>query len=144
MSQRPARVRIIAASADAAFADRLAAELHARGFEIVSGEESRGLNDAVVVVWSGAAISSKALIDAARGPLRDNILVPVSIGRVEPQAPFRNLSAIDFASWSGDRGDPRFAALADAIMQAGGPELPSVANAPMADLSSAPAAPLAS
>ncbi len=107
MSDRPARVRIIAASANAALADRLAAELHARGFEIVSGEGARGLNDAVVVVWSGAAISSKGLIEAALGPLRDNILVPVSIGRIEPPAPFRGLPAIDLAGWSGERSDPK-------------------------------------
>ena len=141
MSDRPARVRIIAASANAAFADRLAIELHARGFEIVSGEESRELNDAVVVVWSGASISSKGLIDAALGPLRDNILVPVSIGRIEPPAPFRGLPAIDLAGWSGDRGDPRFAALADAIAQAGGPGRPPVIRAPVTDFASAPVAP---
>lgn len=115
---RTGAVQIFAHAANAAFAERLAAALDAAGYRIVNGAFDPAAVDAVLVVWSGAAMGSERLLAAAAAPLARDMLVPLSIGRVEPPQGFRHLEPVDLGGWSGDRGDPRWRRVLEAIEDA--------------------------
>ncbi len=112
---RTGAVQIYAHSANAAFAERLAAALDAAGYEIVTGPFNQLAVDAVIVVWSGAAIGSARLLEAAREPLDCGVLVPVSIGMVEPPYGFQHLPPVNLGGWTGEAGDPRWRRVLDEI-----------------------------
>ncbi|MEQ8936690.1 MAG: hypothetical protein RIE56_12950, partial [Amphiplicatus sp.] len=112
---RTGAVQIYAHSANAAFAERLALALDAAGYEIVTGPFNQLAVDAVIVVWSGAAMGSARLLEAAREPLSCGILVPVSIGMVEPPYGFQHLPPVNLGGWTGDAGDPRWRRVLDEI-----------------------------
>jgi formylglycine-generating enzyme required for sulfatase activity len=145
MVTAPARaVQIYAATANAAFAERIANALNAEGVEVVTGDFALSGALAVIVVWSAASVGSKKLIAAARGPLDAGAVIPVSLGRVEPPLGFRRVQAVDLAAWSGALDDPRWrfvmdeiARLADARLAAA-PALPHAAIAPLAEHDAAP------
>ena len=105
---RTGAVQIYAHSANAAFAERLAAALDTAGYEIVTGPFNQLAVDAVIVVWSGAAMGSARLLEAAREPLDCGVLVPVSIGMVEPPYGFQHLPPVNLGGWTGEAGDPRW------------------------------------
>lgn len=112
------KVQIYAAAANAAFADKVAQALDAEGFAIVTGAFESSRAAAVVVVWSGAAIASKRLIEAALAPLQHGALVAVSIGRIEPPDAFKGRAPTDLSNWSGAASDPRWRAVVDEIRRA--------------------------
>lgn len=110
-----AKVQIYAAAANAAFADKVAQGLDAEGFSIVTGDFEKSGADAVVVIWSGTAIGSRRLIEAALAPLKRGALVPVSIGKIEPPDAFKSPSPVDLSNWSGATTDPRWRVVVDEI-----------------------------
>lgn len=112
------KVQIYAASANAAFADRVAQALDSEGFSIVTGDFEKSGAEAVIVVWSGTAIGSKRLIEAALAPLRRGALVPVSIGKIEPPDDFKGLSPVDLSNWTGATIDSRWRSVIDAVRRA--------------------------
>ncbi|MEE2690335.1 MAG: SUMF1/EgtB/PvdO family nonheme iron enzyme [Pseudomonadota bacterium] len=131
---RTGAVQIYAHAANAAFAERLAAALDVAGYEIVTGPFNRFAVDAVIVVWSGAAMGSVRLLEAAREPRDCGMLAPVSIGMVEPPEEFRHLPPVNLGGWSGDTADPRWRRVLEAIEEAAyamhGPAPASVATPP--------------
>jgi len=118
--ESPARVQVYAAAANAAFADKIVRALDREGFELVNGEFARSGAAAVIVVWSGASIASKTLIEAARGPLERGLLIPVSIGRIEAPEAFRHIAPVDLAGWTGEACDPRWRFVTEEIRRASG------------------------
>lgn len=108
MHEAIVRVQIYAATADAAFAEKIALALHRRGVLIVNGPFDPRMSDAVVAVWSPAALRSRKLLDAAQAPLAEGALVPVSLGRVPPPDGFEGLEPANLAGWEGDDNDPRW------------------------------------
>ncbi|MEX0645506.1 MAG: formylglycine-generating enzyme family protein [Parvularculaceae bacterium] len=132
------RVKILAAPANAAFAEKVALALGAEGYEIAAGEFDPKEVDAAIIVWSGASIGSPEIVKAAAAPLSCNALIPLSIGRIEAPAAFRHLEPVDFAGWNGDVLDERWRFVIDEIDRAAyAARLPPGAAA----LQSPPAAP---
>jgi formylglycine-generating enzyme required for sulfatase activity len=111
----PFTAQIYAATANAAFAERIAAALNAEGIEVVTGDFALSGAAAVIVVWSGASIGSKRLIAAAQSPLAARALVPVSLGRVDPPDGFAHLQPVDLAGWGGSADDPRWRFVIDEV-----------------------------
>lgn len=151
METAPARaVQIYAATANAAFAERIANALNAEGVEVVTGDFAVSGALAVIVVWSAASVGSKKLIAAARGPLDAGAVIPVSLGRVEPPLEFRRVQAVDLAAWSGAASDPRWRFVMDEIARVAAVRLAAAAAqapaaiAPPAERDAAKAAPPAS
>jgi formylglycine-generating enzyme required for sulfatase activity len=114
-SPQAAKVQIYAATANAGFAEKIANCLDRAGMEIVTGDFLISGADCVIVVWSGVSISSRRLIEAAKRPLSNGVLVPVSIGRIEPPEGFKHLQPVDLAGWGGDNADPRWQFVLDEI-----------------------------
>ena len=57
--------------------------------------------DAVVVLWSEAAIASPWVQDEAAEGRDSGRLVPILIGAEKPPLGFRQFQAVDFANWDG-------------------------------------------
>lgn len=112
------RVRILAATGNAAFAEKIAIALEAQGYEIAEGDFDPKDMDAAIVIWSGASIGSPEMVKAAALPLAYGALIAVSIGRVEPPQAFRHIPPIDLAGWSGDGDDARWRAVLDEVDRA--------------------------
>jgi formylglycine-generating enzyme required for sulfatase activity len=112
------RVQILAAAANAAFAEKLALALEAEGYQIADGAFDPKEVDAAIIVWSGASIASPDMVKAAALPLACNALIPVSIGRIEAPPAFRHLESVDLAGWSGDAHDERWRFVVDEIDRA--------------------------
>ncbi|MEQ1929039.1 MAG: SUMF1/EgtB/PvdO family nonheme iron enzyme [Parvularculaceae bacterium] len=134
--QNSRAAQIYAATANAPFAEKIAAALDAEGVEIVTGDYAASGAAAVIVVWSGASIGSKRLIEAARSPLTAGALIPVSIGRVEPPEGFRHLQPVDLAGWSGVPTDPRWRFVMDELSRIA--LLKAPASVPVAELAPEP------
>ncbi|WP_375201821.1 SUMF1/EgtB/PvdO family nonheme iron enzyme [Hyphococcus sp.] len=101
-------VQLLAASANANFADKIAKALLRAGYRLDPGEFDPARIDAVVVLWTGVALDKPGLIDVAREAWKARRLTPVSIGRVEPPFGSRDVAPMDLAGWRGDDGDPRW------------------------------------
>lgn len=113
--QAPLTAQIYAATADAAFAEMIAAALNAEGVEVVTGDYAQSGAVAVIVVWSGVSVGSRRLIAAAQSPLAAGVLIPVSIGRIEPPEAFRRLQPVDLYGWTGSIADPRWRFVVDEL-----------------------------
>lgn len=111
----PFTAQIYAATANAAFAEKIAAALNAEGIEVVTGEYAMSGAAAVIVVWSPASIGSRRLIAAAQSPLAASALVPVSIGGVDPPDGFMHLQPVDLGGWAGSPDDPRWRFVIDEL-----------------------------
>ncbi|MGE0410064.1 MAG: SUMF1/EgtB/PvdO family nonheme iron enzyme, partial [Amphiplicatus sp.] len=112
------QISVLHAEENRGFACNLAAALAADGHSVWRSEEGapapgRPHADAVVVVWPKRA--SVSVADAARKALARRVLVPVSVGDVEPPASFSHLWPIDLAGWEKDRDDPRWQFVRDEI-----------------------------
>ncbi|WP_375204691.1 SUMF1/EgtB/PvdO family nonheme iron enzyme [Hyphococcus sp.] len=101
-------VQLLAASANANFADKIAKALLRAGYKLDPGSFDPDRIDAVVVLWTGVALDKPSLIDAARQAWNARRLTPVSIGRVEPPFGSREVTPMDLAGWRGDDEDPRW------------------------------------
>lgn len=101
-------VQLLAASANANFADKIAKALLRAGYRLDPGAFDPGRIDAVVVLWTGVALDKPGLIEVARDAWKARRLTPVSIGRVEPPFGSRDVAPMDLAGWRGDDGDPRW------------------------------------
>lgn len=101
------------------FARQAAAGLAGEGHSVFRRENAPAedhLNaDAVIVVWSAALLSSPDMLDAARRALARRILVPISVGGVEPPGSFAHVLPIDLSGWQGDRNDPRWQFVRDEV-----------------------------
>ncbi|WP_200815205.1 formylglycine-generating enzyme family protein [Amphiplicatus metriothermophilus] len=109
--------QIYAHAANAAFVDKIARALDLAGCRVANGPFDPEAVDAVIVVWSGAAINSPALIAAAEAPRAAGALAPVSIGRIEPPEPFQAIPAVNLGGWTGDPDDPRWRRALEAARQ---------------------------
>lgn len=109
--------QIYAHAANAAFVDKIARALDQAGCRVANGPFDPAAVDAVIVVWSGAAINSPALIATAEAPRAAGALAPVSIGRIEPPEPFQAIPAVNLGGWTGDPDDPRWRRALDAARQ---------------------------
>ena len=71
----------------------------------------------VVVAWTKRSIGHDGhfVRDEARRAQRRDAYVPVCLDGVEPPLGFGEIQALSLKNWKGDRADPRFKALADAI-----------------------------
>lgn len=80
---------------------------HLHGGSRFAKEIDRALKDAeaVVVLWSEAALDSAWVQDEAAEARDSERLVPVAIGSVKPPLGFRQFQTIDLGSWNG-RGPP--------------------------------------
>ncbi len=101
-------VQLLAASANANFADKIAKALLRAGYRLDPGEFDPARIDAVVVLWTGVALDKPGLVAVAREAWKARRLTPVSIGRVEPPFGSRDVAPMDLAGWRGDDGDPRW------------------------------------
>lgn len=101
-------VQLLAASANANFADKIAKALLRAGYRLDPGAFDPARIDAVVVLWTGVALDKPGLIEVARDAWKARRLTPVSIGRVEPPFGSRDVAPMDLAGWRGDDGDPRW------------------------------------
>ena len=101
-------VQLLAASANANFADKIAKALLRAGYKLDPGAFDPARIDAVVVLWTGVALDKPGLIEVARDAWKARRLTPVSIGRVEPPFGSRDVAPMDLAGWRGDDGDPRW------------------------------------
>lgn len=101
-------VQLLAASANANFADKIAKALLRAGYRLDPGEFDPERIDAVVVLWTGVALDKPALIDVAKKAWKMRRLTPVSIGRVEPPFGSQDVAPMDLAGWRGDDADPRW------------------------------------
>ncbi|MBY0422366.1 MAG: hypothetical protein K2Q06_08690, partial [Parvularculaceae bacterium] len=107
-------LQIFADSADAALAARVADALYAEGHAVRGGAFDPDDVDAVIVIWSEAAIASPAMLAAAAAASVARPLVPLSVGGVDPQAAsFPEPMPLD--GWSGDRADPRWRFVVDEL-----------------------------
>lgn len=71
----------------------------------------------VLVAWSKRSVGHDGhfVRDEARRAQRRNAYVPVCLDPVEPPLGFGEIQALMLKGWKGDRGDPRFQAVADAV-----------------------------
>jgi TolB-like protein/Tfp pilus assembly protein PilF len=80
---------------------------------------ARHLDEArvVVVVWSKRSVGPEGRFvrdEAARG-LRRGAYLPVRIDKVDPPLGFGETQALPLSGWKGNRSDPRYAAVANAV-----------------------------
>ena len=80
---------------------------------------ARHLDDArcVIVVWSKRSVGpdGRFVRDEAARALRRGAYLPVRIDKVEPPLGFGETQALPLGGWKGNRSDPRYAAIADAV-----------------------------
>jgi hypothetical protein len=71
----------------------------------------------VVVAWSKASVAPEGhfVRDEAGQALKNGLLVPVFIDRVNPPVGFGEIQAVDLIGWRGNRADPFFQDLVAAI-----------------------------
>ena len=135
---KPLRLFISYARTDQADVQRLAESLEAAGFSVwwdddlegghhFSAEISRQLEaaDAVVVVWSEAAVSSHWVLDEAMSGRDRGCLIPVRFDDTMPPLGFRQIQVIDLE----DGGSEDAAAIGRAVSQIAGHPVPQ-RNAP--------------
>ena len=79
----------------------------------------------VVVAWTKRSIGHDGhfVRDEARRAQKRDAYIPVCLDGVEPPLGFGEIQALPLKNWKGDRADPRFEALADAVRShiSGGP-----------------------
>jgi TolB-like protein len=79
----------------------------------------------VVVAWTKRSIGHDGhfVRDEARRAQKRDAYIPVCLDGVEPPLGFGEIQALPLKNWKGDRADPRFQALADAVRShvSGGP-----------------------
>jgi serine/threonine-protein kinase len=83
----------------------------------------------VIVAWTKRSVGQDGnfVRDEAARAQRRNVYLPVCIDAVEPPLGFGEVQALPLKGWKGDRSDPRFRALADAVHNyVGGDNLASV------------------
>jgi serine/threonine-protein kinase len=73
----------------------------------------------VIVAWTKGSIGHDGhfVRDEARRAQRRGVYVPFCLDAVDPPLGFGEIQALSLKSWKGDRSDPRFLALADAIRE---------------------------
>jgi serine/threonine-protein kinase len=71
----------------------------------------------VVVAWTKRSVGPAGTFvrDEATRAQRRGVYLPVRLDRVEPPLGFGEVQALSLQGWKGDRGDPRFEAVADAV-----------------------------
>ena len=71
----------------------------------------------VIVAWSRRSVGHDGhfVRDEARRSQRRGAYIPVCIDKVDPPLGFGEIQAIPLKGWKGDRDDPRFRAVADAV-----------------------------
>ena len=71
----------------------------------------------VVVVWSRRSVgpAGQFVRDEARRAQRRGVYVPVCLDAVDPPLGFGEIQALSLRGWKGDRSDPRFQAIVDAV-----------------------------
>lgn len=71
----------------------------------------------VIVVWSKRSVGPEGdfVRDEASHARKRRAYLPVRLDEVEPPLGFGEVQAISLKGWKGDRADPRFLALADAV-----------------------------
>jgi adenylate cyclase len=73
-------------------------------------------NSAVCVAcWTAASVSSRWVRDEATAAAEQGKLLPITLEGERPPMGLRQYQSIDLAGWSGDAGEPCFAALVDAV-----------------------------
>jgi len=118
------------ASEDRPRAQRLAASLGARGWDIWWDREiplGKSYDDViekamaqakcVIVLWSGVSVASEWVRNEASEGRRRGILVPVFIDHVDAPLAFRLLNGADLSDWSGDPGDAEFVRLVERVSE---------------------------
>ncbi len=80
-------------------------------------EEHLDAAKCVVVAWSKRSVgpAGQFVRDEARRAQRRGAYVPVCLDAVEPPLGFGEIQALSLKGWKGDRSDPRFQAVSDAI-----------------------------
>ena len=80
---------------------------------------ARHLDEArcVIVVWSKRSVGPEGRFvrDEATRALRRHAYLPVRIDKVEPPLGFGETQALPLNGWKGDRADPRYLAVANAV-----------------------------
>jgi Tfp pilus assembly protein PilF len=102
-------------------ANRLAAELEARGWsvfwdrQIPAGRrfsefisEKLATAKCVITLWSEAAVASDWVQEEAEEAKQRNVLVPALIEQVDPPWGFRRIQAADLVQWRGESGHEGF------------------------------------
>ena len=113
-----ARVRPLV---DALEADGLAVwwDAHIGGGDEWRDTIARHLDEArcVIVVWSKRSVGPEGRFvrDEATRALRRHAYLPVRIDKVEPPLGFGETQALPLNGWKGDRADPRYLAVANAV-----------------------------
>ena len=82
-------------------------------------QEHLDLAKCVIVAWTRRSVGPAGDFvrdEASRARKRGSYL-PISLDAVEPPLGFGEIQAISLKGWQGDRSDPRFLALADAVRQ---------------------------
>jgi serine/threonine-protein kinase len=71
----------------------------------------------VLVAWSKRSVGHDGhfVRDEARRAQRRDAYVPICLDPVDPPLGFGEIQALPLKGWKGDRGDPRFQAVADAV-----------------------------
>jgi TIR domain/PDZ domain len=118
------------ASEDRKRAQRLAAALDARGWDIWWDREiplGKSYDDViekamaqakcVIVLWSGISVASEWVRNEASEGRRRGILVPVFIDHVDAPLAFRLLNGADLSDWSGDPTDAEFVRLVGRVSE---------------------------
>ena len=93
---------------DASEAQTLASVFAAADHEIGDGPVDNAaieLCGAVVILWSGAAISSKTFLASAQRAFESGKGVVASLGQPPPAWVVGHAPTFDLSRWSGDRGD---------------------------------------
>ena len=130
MTDQPAQVFISYKSEDRARVQPLVAALEAEGFSVwwdahIGGgtnwqneiEQHLDAAKCVVVAWTKRSIGNDGhfVRDEARRAQRHGVYLPVCLDPVEPPLGFGETQALLLKGWKGDRADPRFRALTDAV-----------------------------
>ncbi|WP_395001125.1 TIR domain-containing protein [Sphingomonas sp.] len=130
MTDQPAQVFISYKSEDRARVKPLVAALEAEGFSVwwdahIGGgtnwqkeiEQHLDAAKCVVVAWTKRSVGDDGhfVRDEARRAQRHGVYLPVCLDPVEPPLGFGETQALLLKGWKGDRTDPRFRALADAV-----------------------------
>lgn len=71
----------------------------------------------VIVAWTKRSVGDEGhfVRDEARRAQRRGVYLPVCLDAVEPPLGFGEIQAIRLVRWKGDRADPRFQSLVDAV-----------------------------
>jgi serine/threonine-protein kinase len=82
-------------------------------------EENLASAKCVIVAWSKRSIGHEGhfVRDEARRAQRRGAYLPIRLDVTEPPLGFGEIQAISLKGWHGDRSDPRFVALADAVRE---------------------------